>query len=111
MFKNGLANSSGEVGKNYMRHMTASTYAIFENPVYFYRGTTMAGIVTDESINDPKRGFVGGYELETLALGLPFMAAFLDPGQWGRGFASSMERYDHMAGLWIVGEDLSLIHI
>ena len=23
MFKNGLANSSGEVGKNYMRHMTA----------------------------------------------------------------------------------------
>ena len=78
MFKNGLANSSGEVGKNYMRHMTASTYAIFENPVYFYRGTTMAGIVTDESINDPKRGFVGGYELETLALGLPFMAAFLD---------------------------------
>jgi choline dehydrogenase-like flavoprotein len=106
MFKNGLANSSGEVGKNYMRHMTASTYAIFENPVYFYRGTTMAGIVTDESINDPKRGFVGGYELETLALGLPFMAAFLDPGQWGRGFASSMERYDHMAGLWIVGEDM-----
>ena len=106
MFKNGLANSSGEVGKNYMRHMTASAYAIFENPVYFYRGTTMAGIVTDESINDPKRGFVGGYELETLALGLPFMAAFLDPGQWGRGFTSSMERYDHMAGLWIVGEDM-----
>ena len=34
--------------------------------------------------NDPKRGFVGGYELETLSLGLPFMAAFLDPGAWGR---------------------------
>ena len=90
MFKNGLANSSGQVGRNYMRHMTASTYAIFERPVYFYRGTTMAGIVTDESRNDPSRGFVGGYELETLALGLPFMAAFLDPGQWGREFTASM---------------------
>ena len=31
MFKNGMANSSGQVGRNYMRHMTASTYAIFEN--------------------------------------------------------------------------------
>ena len=66
----------------------------------------MAGIIMDESINDTKRGFVGGYELETLALGLPFMAAFLDPGQWGREFAASMEGYDHMAGLWIVGEDM-----
>ena len=36
----------------------------------------MAGIVTDESIHDPSRGFVGD-ELETLALGVPFMAAFL----------------------------------
>ena len=44
----------------------------------------MAGIITDESRHDPSRGFVGGYELETLALGLPFMAAFLDPGAWGR---------------------------
>ena len=58
----------------------------------------MAGIVQDESIHNPKRGFVGGYELETLSLGLPFMAAFLDPGQWGREFTASMEKYDHMAG-------------
>ena len=27
----------------------------------------------------PSRGFVGGYELETLGLGVPFMAAFLIP--------------------------------
>ena len=106
MFKNGMANSSGQVGRNYMRHMTASTYAIFEKPVYFYRGTTMAGIIQDEARHDTSRGFVGGYELETLALGLPFMAAFLDPGQWGREFSASMEGYDHMAGLWIVGEDM-----
>ena len=34
------------------------------------------------------------------------MAAFLDPGQWGREFTASMEKYDHMAGMWIVGEDM-----
>ena len=54
----------------------------------------------------PSRGFVGGYELETLSLGLPFMAAFLDPGAWGREFTSALDGYDNMAGMWIVGEDM-----
>ncbi|HSI41222.1 MAG TPA: GMC family oxidoreductase [Xanthobacteraceae bacterium] len=106
MFPDGLANSSGQVGRNYMRHMTASVYGIFEKPVRMYRGTTMAGIVRDEAPNNPKRGFVGGYEFETLALGIPFMAAFLDPGAWGRSFTSAMDGYENMAGMWIVGEDM-----
>ena len=105
-FPDGLANSSGQVGRNYMRHMTGSVYAVFDKPVNMYRGTTMAGIVTDESHNDPARGFVGGYEMETLSLGLPFMAAFLDPGAWGRDFTSAIDLYDHMAGMWLVGEDM-----
>ena len=106
MFPDGLANSSGQVGKNYMRHMTGSVYASFENPVHMYRGTTMAGIITDESVNDPSRGFVGGYEMETLGLGPAFMAAFLNPGAWGREFAAAMDSYSHMAGMWLVGEDM-----
>jgi choline dehydrogenase-like flavoprotein len=105
-FPDGLANSSGQVGRNYMRHTTGSVYAIFDQPVRMYRGTTMAGIVQDEAGNDPSRGFVGGYELETLSLGVPFMAAFLEPGAWGRDFAWAMENYAHMAGMWIVGEDM-----
>lgn len=106
LFPDGLANSSGEVGRNYMRHMTGSVYATFREPVRMYRGTTMAGIITDESIHDPSRGFAGGYEMETLSLGLPFMAAFLDPGAWGREFTRKMDQYEHMAGMWIVGEDM-----
>ena len=105
-FPDGMANSSGQVGKNYMRHMTGSVYAIFDKPVHMYRGTTMAGIITDESRHDPSRGFVGGYEMETLSLGIPFMAAFLDPGAWGREFSSAMSGYENMAGMWLVGEDM-----
>jgi choline dehydrogenase-like flavoprotein len=105
-FPDGLANSSGMVGKNYMRHMTGSVYAIFDKPVNMYRGTTMAGIVRDESRHDTSRGFVGGYEMETLSLGLPFMAAFLDPGAWGRDFTSALDGYENMAGMWLVGEDM-----
>ena len=106
MFPDGLANSSGQVGRNYMRHMTGSVYAVFDKPVKMWRGTTMAGIIQDEARHDPSRGFVGGYELETLALGLPFMAAFLDPGGWGREFTTALDSYEKMAGMWIVGEDM-----
>ena len=33
MFPDGLANSSGQVGCNDMRHITGSVYAVFEKPV------------------------------------------------------------------------------
>ncbi len=105
-YPDGLANSSGQVGKNYMRHMTGSVYATFEKPVYMYRGTTMAGIIQDEALHDNARGFAGGYEMETLSIGLPFMAAFLNPGAWGRDFSTALDAYDHMAGMWLVGEDM-----
>jgi choline dehydrogenase-like flavoprotein len=106
-YPDGLANSSGQVGRNYMRHMTGNVYGIFEKPVHMYRGTTMAGIVRDEAANNPKRGFVGGYEMETVSLGVPFMAAFADPGAWGRSFTSVMDDYTHMAGMWLIGEDMA----
>src|ERR1700693_5851577 len=86
--------------------MTRSVYAVFDKSVHMYRGTTMAGIIRDEARHDPKRGFMGGYEMETLSLGLPFFAAFLNPGAWGRSFTSAMEDYPRMAGMWLVGEDL-----
>ncbi len=106
LFPDGLANNSGQVGRNYMRHMTGNVYASFEKPVHMYRGTTMAGIIRDEARHDPKRGFVGGYEMETVSLGVPFMAAFADPGGWGRSFTSIMDDYAHLAGMWLIGEDM-----
>ena len=105
-YPDGLANSSGQVGRNYMRHVTGSVYGVFDEPVKMWRGTTMAGIIQDEAKLDPSRGVVGGYELETLSLGLPFMAAFLDPGSWGREFTTALDSYENMAGMWIVGEDM-----
>src|SRR5947208_13092101 len=67
MFPDGLANSSGQVGRNYMRQLTGSVYAAFEKSGHMYRGTTMAGILRDTAKHDPKRGFVGGYAMDTLS--------------------------------------------
>jgi choline dehydrogenase-like flavoprotein len=106
LFPDGLANWSGQVGRNYIRHVTGSVYAMFERPVRMYRGETMAGIVADESRNDPARGFVGGYHMQLISLGPSFLAARLTPGAWGRDFAAIMEQYDHMAGMWLLGEDM-----
>ncbi|HZZ96349.1 MAG TPA: GMC family oxidoreductase [Jatrophihabitantaceae bacterium] len=102
----GLANSSGQVGRNYLRHMTGSAYARFEQPVHMYRGETMAGIIADEAKHDPSRGFSGGYYMETLALGPAFLASFIEPGSWGREFTELMDAYERTAGMWIVGEDM-----
>ena len=106
MFPNGLANSSDQVGRNYMRHLTGSVYAWFDKPVNMYRGETMAGIIKDEVRHNPDRGFVGGYYMQTLSLGPAFLAAFIEPGAWGPEFANWMDNYQNMAGMWIVGEDM-----
>jgi choline dehydrogenase-like flavoprotein len=106
-FTNGLANSSGQVGRNYLRHTTATVYAIMPGLVNFHRGTQMAGIIKDESRNDPARGFVGGYEMETLpGFGLAGVATNTIAGAWGAEYSKVIEMYDHFAGMWIVGEDL-----
>ena len=44
--------------------------------------------------------------METLSLGLPFMAAFLNPAAGAASSPAAMEGYPRMAGMWLVGEDM-----
>jgi choline dehydrogenase-like flavoprotein len=55
---------------------------------------------------NPKRGFVGGYRLELIALDLPTIPLVGLPYGWGRDFADIMENYRNMAGMFCNGEDL-----
>ena len=102
----GLANSSGQVGRNYMHHNSALAFGVFDEPVHMYRGITTPGTVFDENQHDPERGFAGGYLIESVSLGLPFMSFLAVPNGWGRDYAWLMDQYDHMAGVLLVGEDL-----
>ncbi len=106
-FPDGLANSSGQVGRNYMRHTTGAVYGIMPGPVHLDRGTNMAGIIQDESRHDPARGFAGGYELETLpGFGLAGIATWMNEGGWGREYAQDIAQFENIACMWIVGEDM-----
>lgn len=107
LFPDGLANSSGQVGRNYMNHATAAAVAIHKKPVYMNRGFDIGAVVADEVALNTKRGFHGGYHLEGLALGLPYTAAFMKPGGWGRDVTSALDMYDHMTSIWICGEDMA----
>jgi choline dehydrogenase-like flavoprotein len=108
-FPQGLANSSGHVGRNYCHQVTGFVWGIFDQPVYSWRGATLAGVIEDEVANRPERGFVGGYRLELVALDLPTFPLVGLPYGWGRDFASIMEGYRNMAGMFINGEDLPRI--
>jgi choline dehydrogenase-like flavoprotein len=105
-FPHGLANSSDQVGRNYCHHVSGFVWGFFHQPVDSWRGTTLAGIIEDETVNEPKRGFVGGYHLELVALDLPTFPQVGLPYGWGRDFASIIEDYRNMAGMFINGEDL-----
>jgi len=102
----GLANSSGQVGRNYMRHTTGTVWGQFDKPVHMHRGETMAGVIADESRLDTSRGFTGGYYLETIALGPAFLAKFVAPGRWGTQLTELLDGYRNTAGMWIIGEDM-----
>ena len=56
LFPDGLANSSGHVGKNYMRHMANGAIAIMPGPVNAHRGARQAGFIRDEHDHNPERG-------------------------------------------------------
>src|SRR5580700_11981471 len=106
-YPQGLANSSGHVGRNYCHHINGFIWATFDQPVRFWRGVVLAGLMEDETVNEPKRGFFGGYHLELIALDLPTLPAVGMPYGWGRDFASFIDDYRNMAGMFINGEDLS----
>lgn len=107
-YPDGLANSSGQVGRNYMRHVVGFIYGVFEHPVHMYRGRVCDGLIRDEARHDDSRGFVGGYFTGGVSLGLPFFAAFLSPGAWGREYTDWIESFDHIGGIHFNGEDLAV---
>ena len=89
-----------------MHHTAALAFGIFDKPVNMYRGITTPGTVFDEMGHDETRGFAGGYLIEAVSLGLPFMSVLADPTGWGQDYAQFLESYDHMAGVLLNGEDM-----
>ena len=105
-FPDGLANSSGQLGRNYMRHFALPVIGIMPGPVNMHRGTHQAGIVKDERHHDPGRGFKGGFLFLTVPFIPEIVAKIVLQDLWGERLAGIMRQYTHMAAMLVHGEDM-----
>lgn len=97
LFPQGLANSSGLVGKYLMFNGSGYAGALFDQPLNEYKSVVVSRVVHDFYDSDPKRGFYGGggidfrfdFEPATFAFGgLP-----PDAPQWGSGYKAMLKEY------------------
>ncbi|HZD05795.1 MAG TPA: GMC family oxidoreductase, partial [Longimicrobiales bacterium] len=100
-FPDGLANSSGMVGKHLMFNGQTSTYGLYEHPLNEYKGVQVTRIVHDYYDADPARGFYGGGGIDGRMTFGPILFALQglppDVPSWGAGYRSALgEYYTHV---------------
>jgi choline dehydrogenase-like flavoprotein len=93
-FPDGLANSSGMVGRHVMFGNTVSVNALFEHPLNEYKGVISGAGIVDFVPSDPKRGFYGGGRMTARGYQTPFDLGLngLSPGapSWGAGYKKAL---------------------
>ena len=119
-FPDGLANSSGMVGKRLMMHPFSAVLGVFEDPLDSWQGPFGQMIDSFEFYEtDEKRGFVRGAKWGAMPGGGPLSATsfvgsriFAGGGDrvedaWGENLHKMVEkRFNHQLVYGIIGEDL-----
>jgi choline dehydrogenase-like flavoprotein len=93
-FPDGLANSSGLVGRNLMFNTYAEVNAVFEHELNEYKSVQVTRIVHDFYDSDPKRGFYGGGGFDSRIGPNPIVwSMFAPPPEraWGADFKALLE--------------------
>jgi choline dehydrogenase-like flavoprotein len=94
-FPDGLANSSGMVGKYLMTGNGATAHALFDKPLNEYKGVISGAGIVDYVPSDPKRGFYGGGRLTARGYQTPFDLGLdgLSPEapRWGAGYKKALQ--------------------
>ncbi len=107
-FPEGIANSSGMVGKNLMVHSADFVIGKYEEMIRQYRGPQGLALTQEWYTRKPGDGFARGYTIETETLQpIEFSQALVKgKGVWGRQLIEDMRDYNHYASFGIVGECL-----
>jgi len=107
-FPDGLANSSGLVGKNLMAQANQAVWGLLDKEVRWYKGPPSLAITEHWNYQDAGKDFDGGYSYMSQGP-LPQLWANTQMsahGLWGDRLMTEMEKYNHQVGLKIVGEML-----
>lgn len=107
----GLANSSGWVGKGIMTHSSYDVYAKFADEVRVYKGTPVLATTQHFYESDPTRGFMRGYTLHAhgarpLSFAKGIVKSSVPVPLWGPKLRKSMLDYNYYARSTMVGEVL-----
>jgi choline dehydrogenase-like flavoprotein len=107
LFPDGLANSSGLVGKRFMEHLSVFAFGIFPERLDPWRGVPTGGIIQDFYETNRKNTFVRGCTISVENDNQwPLATAKSIPG-WGAAHKARMkEIFGHRVGLASDGEQL-----
>ena len=108
---NNLANSSGQVGRNFMAHPGVQVWGQFSEDIRPYKGIP-GGLISEDTHRPKGADFVGGYLLQSIGVMPVTYASQLSRGTglWGDRLRSHMYNYNHTAGINILGECLPYTH-
>jgi choline dehydrogenase-like flavoprotein len=95
-FPDGLANSSGLVGKHLMFNQGTGVHAVFEHEINDYKSVQVTRILHDFYDADPKRGFYGGGGIDARINPQPALWALASGGdlpRWGAAYKERLEAF------------------
>jgi len=107
LFPDGLANSSGLVGKNLMRHPIQVNIGIVPGEITEnWHSASTHGVILDFHV--AKKGeYPGGHVLEHISYG-PFTQSLVMSHLWGNALREHMHHYRNMVMLYAMVEDFPL---
>ena len=104
---NRLANSSGQVGRNFMVHMGLQVWGTFPHDIRPYKG--IPGALISEDTHRPRGvSFAGGYLMQSIGI-MPVTYASQVArarGTWGEALRTQIRHYNNAAGINLLGECL-----
>lgn len=112
-YPDGLANSSGFVGRNLMFNGHSMAHGVFEHPLNEFKGVQVTRIVHDFYESDPARGFYGGGGIDARPLDAMGPISFAmsghrpDTKDWGAEY-KEMLAHDFTRRLTVLGSTTSL---
>lgn len=107
-FPDGLANSSGTVGKYLMAQAGNVVLGRFDDLVRMYKAPPAHALTEEFYETDPRNDFVRGFAIQTVG---PLPIAFAKQmaaakKSWGWGLRREMMDYNHWSALGVLGEIL-----
>ncbi len=106
-FPDGLANSSGKVGRYLMAQAGPVVSGRFPEMIRQYKAPPACGISEEFYETDPRNDFVRGYALQTVApLPIAMGHILTEDGRFGEELVEAMQDYNHYACVGVLGEIL-----